>query len=80
MINDKDTAPNNSSLFLIFKILRKDFKESFIKYVSGLIKILIKGISIAKMSGTEPAVATPAPEVVTEPTGAGSDNEDDLPF
>ncbi len=47
---------------------------------NGKYFVNLKGISIAKMSGTEPAVATPAPAVVTEPTGAGSDNEDDLPF
>tara|TARA_B100001245_G_C22618926_1_gene305454 strand:+ start:277 stop:609 length:333 start_codon:yes stop_codon:yes gene_type:complete len=46
-INIKDTAPKKSSLLLIFKISKKNFNESFTKYVSGLIKILIKGISIA---------------------------------
>ena len=46
-INIKDTIPNKSSLLLILKISKKNFNESFTKYVSGLIKILIKGISIA---------------------------------
>jgi hypothetical protein len=47
---------------------------------NGKYFVNLKGISIAKMSGTEPAAATPAPAVVTEPTGGGTDGEDDLPF
>tara|TARA_B100001179_G_C18299851_1_gene279037 strand:- start:113 stop:400 length:288 start_codon:yes stop_codon:yes gene_type:complete len=46
-INKTDTVLNKSSLLLILKISKKNFNESFAKYVSGLIKILIKGISIA---------------------------------
>ena len=46
-INIKEKTPNKSSLLLILKISKKNFNESFTKYVSGLIKILIKGISIA---------------------------------
>ena len=45
-INIKDTAPKKSLLLLILKISKKNFNESFTKYVFGLIKILIKGISI----------------------------------
>ena len=47
IINKKDTTPNKSLLLLIFKISKKIINESFSKYESGLIKIPIKGISIA---------------------------------
>ena len=46
---------------------------------NGKYFVNLKGISIAKMSGTEPA-ATPAPAVVTEPTASGPSETDDLPF
>ena len=46
-INIKDTVPKRSSLLLILKISKKNFNESLTKYVSGLIKILTKGISMA---------------------------------
>jgi len=47
---------------------------------NGKYFVNLKGISIAKMSGTPTAsVPTPAPAVVTEPTGGGTET-DDLPF
>ena len=46
-INKKDTVANKLSLLLMLKISKKPFNKSFTKYESGLIKILIKGISIA---------------------------------
>jgi single-strand DNA-binding protein len=47
---------------------------------NGKYFVNLKGISIAKMSGTPTSsVPTPAPDLVMEPTGADTET-DDLPF
>ena len=46
-INISDIVPNRSTLSLILKISKKNLNESFNKYEFGLIKTLMKGISIA---------------------------------